>query len=125
MRTCDCCNNDFLSTNPEHTICGRCTYENSRLEAEEALVDTPQSSDRRAPLLKAGIAVHQLGDVHETDAAGGPIPAADRAKWFVSARSDSALALIVVKIPLASSEAEAWELAVKHLQPALDSTPVP
>lgn len=60
-------------------------------------------------LIKNGITVHRVGDVCEDLEPG------EQKKWFVSVSDGSPLADKVMDIPLASSEKEAWELAIMTL----------
>ncbi|AJW47708.1 hypothetical protein TK49_23700 (plasmid) [Ralstonia mannitolilytica] len=75
---------------------------------------SPQDQLVRA-LCEQGVAVYQVGNLFETDSNGIPIPECDRDKWFVSVLADSPLVAKVEAIPLSSTEAEAWELAARHL----------
>ncbi|PNE59637.1 hypothetical protein A8H39_00365 [Paraburkholderia fungorum] len=60
-------------------------------------------------LIKRGVAVYRVGDVF------GNLTPSEQDKWFVSVSDGSPLAEKVMDIPLASTEAEAWELAIMFL----------
>jgi hypothetical protein len=60
-------------------------------------------------LIKSGVAVYRVGDVC------GDLTPTEQARWFVSVSDGSPLADKVMDIPLASSEKEAWELAIMFL----------
>lgn len=62
-----------------------------------------------AELIKSGVAVCRVGDVC------GDLTPNEQQKWFVSASDDSLHAGKIMDIPLASSEEEAWELAIEFL----------
>ncbi|VWC81467.1 hypothetical protein BLA39750_01231 [Burkholderia lata] len=64
-------------------------------------------------LISGGITVHRVGAIF-TDS---DIPSDEAQMWFVSALHGSPLARIVKEIPLASSQAEAWALAIQYLAP--------
>ncbi|WP_241302313.1 hypothetical protein [Burkholderia stabilis] len=64
-------------------------------------------------LISRGITVHRVGAIF-TDS---DIPSDEAQMWFVSALHGCPLARIVKEIPLASSEAEAWALAIRSLAP--------
>jgi len=82
------------------------------------MTEHQDTNDQRIPneiREKHGIAVYLVRDVYKTEVDGTPIPESELNKWFVSTLSDSPYACKVAEIPLAASEAEAWNLAAIHL----------
>jgi hypothetical protein len=62
-------------------------------------------------LVAQGVAVYRVGDT----CGGEDLLASEKEMWLVSALSNSPLADKVLDIPLASSQAEAWALAIQAL----------
>jgi hypothetical protein len=62
-------------------------------------------------LIKRGVAVYRVGDVYPADV----LQPGEEAMWFVSAPNDSPLADKAATILPATSEDEAWELAIEFL----------
>ena len=63
-----------------------------------------------------GVAIFRVGEVYECNEAGGPIPEADLAKWFVAVPDDGRFGDHRVKtIPLSDTYEHAEARAVAHL----------
>jgi len=75
----------------------------------------PQEPSIAELCTRFGIECLIVGDIYDTDLEGKPIPDEDRTKWMVTTPAQSFPAALIQSIPLAESEAQSLELAVKYL----------